>query len=105
MAGHPNSLVAALESVGYGLADLLPAYGGRDLVYVDQVLRDRIFCSPIYNWVAAEGYPGMGGRADLLVSVCGGGLDGILYIDVRHYNGRFASHIAASIVTGLETLQ
>ncbi len=40
---HPNSLVPILESIGYGLDDLLPAYPGKDVAYVDQVLRDNAY--------------------------------------------------------------
>lgn len=38
---HPNNLVPILESIGYGLSDLLPAYPGKDIAYVDRVLRDN----------------------------------------------------------------
>lgn len=38
---HPNNIVEPLRSLGYDLADLLPAFPGRDTVHVDAVLRDN----------------------------------------------------------------
>lgn len=40
MSGHPNPLVNTMALLGYGLADMLPAHPGKDLTYVDQVMRD-----------------------------------------------------------------
>lgn len=38
---HPNNLIGAMASAGYTLADMAPAYPGRDETYIDQVLRDN----------------------------------------------------------------
>lgn len=41
MAGHPNSLVNTMAVLGYSLEDMLPAYTGKTVNYVDQLLRDN----------------------------------------------------------------
>lgn len=41
MTEHPNNLVSILNAIGCSLADLSPAYPGKDVRYIDQVLRDN----------------------------------------------------------------
>jgi len=40
MRSHPNNIVNGMRQVGYKLTDMLPAYPGKDIEYLDSVLRD-----------------------------------------------------------------
>lgn len=42
LARHANSIVPVMASLGYTLEDLVPAYGGQKVSYIDQVLRDNV---------------------------------------------------------------
>lgn len=60
------------------------------------------FTAPVYRWLAAHGFPGMGGDPDFLdLSRLGETTEAVSYVDVAHYSPPFAACIADALAAWL----
>jgi hypothetical protein len=66
------------------------------------LFRAGAFAAPVYHWLHANGFPGMGSENDFIdISTVAKGLDGVLYLDVCHYTRVMADGIAGTLASDL----
>ncbi len=67
-----------------------------------RLFRAGAFAAPVYHWLHARNFPGMGESAGFVdVSQVGKGLDAVLYLDVCHYTRAMADAIAEALAGAL----